>query len=312
MYQSPYARRRRGSRIRLLTALALVSVVLYFGWTNFNQTATFTALTAKFFGPIEPKSLPFSERALGAVIASSIKEFSDRSWLLGIVVIDLKTGLKYQFNPDQLFEAASLTKIPVLISSFQMIQRGQLSLDQKISIAASDIQDYGTSVLQYNGPGTQYSLKDLLWYMANRSDNTSFYVLSKLIGEKTINQNIKSWGYSKTDVSADRTTPSEMAEMFEEIYESKFVSAEFSSQMLSLMIDTNDESRIPADLPDEVKVFHKTGNATGGIQDVGAVTPPDRPYILAILTGDVDDENKATGIIAHLSRQVFDYMSSLE
>jgi len=44
------------------------------------------------------------------------------------------------------------------------------------------------------------------------------------------------------------------------------------------------ESRIPAGVPEGIRVAHKIGNEVGVISDAGIVFIPDKPFVLVILS----------------------------
>ena len=306
-----YPVRRRRSLKPWLFSLILVVLAAFGAWKVFalDEPFTLSGTTTKILGVFKPQ--PINPDTLGLKLKPYLEEFARRGWRIGLAVYDFKTKSSYNLNSTEVFEAASLTKLPVLLTAFDRIERGELNLNQMIEVRADQIHDYGTSVLQYHGPGTKYSLQDLLWYMANRSDNTSFQVLIDLLGTGSIEKNLHDWGFQTTSITDNETTPRGMMRMFDLIYNHKLIEPSFNNQMMMMLVETNDESRIPAGVSKEINVIHKTGNAIGGLQDAGVVELPDRPYEIAILTDNVDDEVRATELEAQISKVVFDYIKSL-
>ena len=62
---------------------------------------------------------------------------------------------------------------------------------------------------------------------------------------------------------------------------------------------------IPAGLPKDIVVGHKTGTITKIHHDAAIVYAP-RPYVLVIMTRGMADEAKSDLLIAEISRLVYD------
>lgn len=306
-------RQKRRSWKKLLIFFIAIGLLVYGGWNLFSSSAPFsyTGVGSGILGAFDKKPLPIDNEVLSVKLSPTIKKFTDRSWRVGIYVYDFKTGTSYGLNADDQFEAASLTKVPVLMTVLNEIQSGRMSMDQVLKIEANDWQVYGTSVLQYKGANTTYTVKELLWYMANRSDNTAFQKFVNLLGTKKISTNLYEWGFKVSNIEKDVTTPREMVRMFDLMYNAKLISGELNSEMLGLMVKTNEEDRIPAGIPAGVRVIHKTGNAIGGLQDSGVVELKNRPYSISILQDNVSDEGEAEVLSAEISRIVYDYLKTL-
>lgn len=306
-------RRKRRSWKKLLILLIALGGLAYGGWNLFSASAPFsyTGVGSGILGAFDKKPLPIDSEIISAKLSPTLKNFSDRSWRVGIYVYDFKTSSSYQLNADDQFEAASLTKVPVLMTVFDEIKLGRLSMDQSLKIEPADWQVYGTSVLQYRGPNTTYTVKELLWYLANRSDNTAFQKFVNLLGTKKIATNLYEWGFKVSDITKDVTTPREMGRMFDLIYNAKLVTGNLHKEMLDLMVKTNEEDRIPAGIPAGVRVIHKTGNAIGALQDAGVVELSNRPYSIAILQDNVDNEDEGEKLTAELSQIIYNYIKNL-
>ena len=63
---------------------------------------------------------------------------------------------------------------------------------------------------------------------------------------------------------------------------------------------------IPAGLPANTKVAHKTGSITKINHDAGIVYLPHRqPYVIVVLTRGLEDEKRAHQLIADISQTVY-------
>ena len=82
--------------------------------------------------------------------------------------------------------------------------------------------------------------------------------------------------------------------------------------MLSILLAQEFNDRIPAGLPSDVRVAHKTGDITAIAHDAAIVYPPSRPpYVLVVLTRGITDSAKSSKLIADISALVYAHNSAL-
>ena len=87
------------------------------------------------------------------------------------------------------------------------------------------------------------------------------------------------------------------------------VSKQASDAMIDILLDQRFNSIIPANLPAEVKVAHKTGSINGVHHDSGIVFLPDgRKYVLVILSKNLQDEDAATAVMASVSKIIYEHV----
>ncbi|MGH9176279.1 MAG: serine hydrolase, partial [Vicinamibacterales bacterium] len=90
----------------------------------------------------------------------------------GIWVKHLTSGEEAGVRADEIFNSASVIKIPVMVLAYQMADKGQSPLDQRITIKPQDIRG-GSGVFRYHDAGLQPTLRDVLMQMVITSDNTA-------------------------------------------------------------------------------------------------------------------------------------------
>lgn len=79
--------------------------------------------------------------------------------------------------------------------------------------------------------------------------------------------------------------------------------------MIGILLQQKHRSRIPAKLPPEGKVAHKTGSITGVGHDSGIIFLPDRrKYVLVLLSKNVKDEKAVIEAQAEVSKIIYDYV----
>jgi beta-lactamase class A len=87
-------------------------------------------------------------------------------------------------------------KIPVMVQAFQMAERGELKLDERISIRKEDIRG-GSGIFRYHDEGLQPTFRDVLLQMIVTSDNTATdLAIAKVGGVARVNAWLKQAGYA--------------------------------------------------------------------------------------------------------------------
>ena len=206
----------------------------------------------------------------------------------GTVAVSIKhlpTGQTFQHLADQPMPTASLIKLPVLVAMHQAIDAGKVSLDTEIKLQEEDMVP-GSGVLTGNfSPGTKIKLRDAARLMIVFSDNTATNLVVDQIGLDATAKLMDQMGYPNTKMHAKvfkretsifperskqfglgSTTANEMVGLLEKIAAGEVVSESASQAIIDLLYACDDRTKIPRELPSEVKVAHKTG-AVSNAQD---------------------------------------------
>jgi beta-lactamase class A len=218
---------------------------------------------------------------------------------------DLKTGQEFGIDENKALTGASLNKLPLVGYLYNLALRGKINLEEKVIIQKEDIQDYGTGSLRYEEPGQSYSLKNLAKLALEQSDNTAAHVLGVRLDLANVQKYINGLKFVSTDMANNKTTAAEMGKMLDLLYKRKISSETLTREFLDFMRDTDQEDRIPRNLPKGVVVYHKTGDSTGMIHDVGIIDDGENPFILAILTSDITDEEEAKVTIGKIAKFIY-------
>lgn len=226
---------------------------------------------------------------------------------------DFATGQEFGINENKVLTAGSLNKLLIISYLYNLARDNKIDLEDKITIQKKDIQDYGTGSLRYEGEGKPYTLKTLTQLALEQSDNTAAYVLSLRLGEDKIQEYGKKLGLVSTNMANNKTTARDMGKILELIYSGKITSDPLTAELLDFMKDTDFEDRLVRDIPKSVSVYHKASDAINMIHDVGIINPlreGDRelgnPFILAVLTSDIKDEEEAKKTIGKIAKFIYD------
>ena len=73
---------------------------------------------------------------------------------------------------DEIFNSASVIKIPVAIQALEMAEAQALDLSKRLTLTAADVRG-GSGIFRYHDAGLQPTMRDVLLQMIITSDNTA-------------------------------------------------------------------------------------------------------------------------------------------
>ncbi len=289
--------------ILLVSSLALAS--LFFFKHRLADRADVNSSAAENLQPTKGPTLASEEALLGQIK----NELEGKVGTYSVYVYDLDNGRSFGIHEKTVLTAASVAKIPILASLYYLSDRGEVDLDQTITLSQSDIQDFGSGTIRYAQPGTVYSLKTLARLMMEKSDNTAAYILGRqIIGFGKIQKLIQDWGLTQTDMENNKTSAQDMSILLTKMYKGELARDALTKEMLGFMTTSDFEDRIPLLLPKETAIYHKTGDEIGNTHDVAIIHTAKGTYFLGILALDLlNGEEEAKKAIAKVSKMVFDY-----
>ena len=232
----------------------------------------------------------------------------------GVVVYDPSSGKTVTLNADQRFVAASLSKLYALLTLYKAASRGELSLDDEISMLPSDVQPYGTGVLYKRPVGHTMTLRECAEFMIKESDNTAWVMLNRYLGEEKIEAELDRIGATSTAYwIPNTTTPNDVLLVLKEIADPSYTTPALSAEMLELMTNTSFEDRLPQPLPGGTRVAHKIGSYESTFSDAGIVFPEGRggtnqEYYIVIFSEGVP-EAEARETIRDISQAAYRVLS---
>jgi beta-lactamase class A len=217
-------------------------------------------------------------------------------------------------------------KVPVLITLFELVERGMIGLDDKLTVLRID-KVGGAGQLQFLHDGAEITVRDAAWLMTTISDNTATNLLLDRINIRRVWARMDSLGFPRTrvhhksflravsSVAPDSSlkyglgvsTPNEMARVFELLVRGRAVSPRADSIMLDILAHNEDGQLLQRFVAD-LRSPHKTG-ADDGIRTECAVwTLPDR-VIACVFTRDAVDkrwviDNEAQVLMARMGEAI--------
>jgi beta-lactamase class A len=231
---------------------------------------------------------------------------------------DLRSGRTWTHNPDDLYPAASLIKVPIMIAAFYKISEGQLSLDERLTITRRN-RVGGSGSLKWRPDGTKLTVREVLVYMINESDNTGTKMMLDRVGLGYVQQQFPRMGLLYTGIYEDGmsikggrvshenyTTAREMSMLMEKIYRGEAVDKPSSELMLEILKKPKAvASRLQKGMPSDWEIGHKTGLLRQACHDSAIFFTPNGDYQMTVLTGDNRTYSQAKDFITKLAHVTF-------
>ncbi len=225
-----------------------------------------------------------------------------------VSIADLATGEETDLNGDEQMKAASLVKLFVMAAVYERILD---PADEKERIEAEVSEE---------------EISRLLSDMITVSDNDAANTLLTYLGEgdahaglTVVNRYLAENGYENThmgrlfleeDPKDDNfTSANDCRKILEKIREGGCVNAEASEEMLSLLRQQTRTEKIPAGVSGAVTA-NKTGELAGEYgdyveNDAAIIELDDEPYILCVLSQNLNDSAAARSRITGISEAVW-------
>lgn len=248
---------------------------------------------------------------------------------------DLATGEVILINEKEKFHAASTMKTPVMIEVYKQAAEGKFSLHDSLVIrndfkSIVDSSHFSLSPEDdsdkelYKHVGEKKTISALVYDMIIVSSNLATNMVIEQVDAKNVTQTMRSLGADSIQVLrgvedskafekglSNTTNAFDLMVIFEKMAAGKAVSAEASQAMIDVLLDQRFNEIIPARLPKEVKVAHKTGDITGVRHDCGIVFLPDgRKYVLVLLSKKLEKPEAGIAAMAEVSEILYRYMTN--
>lgn len=214
----------------------------------------------------------------------------------GVVIKDLSTGWVFSINKDKFFASASMVKVPIMASLMVASCKGEINLKSRL-VLKNSFKVSGSGVLKDRVAGSEFSIEDLIELMITESDNTAANMLIDYMGFDTLNKYFKKLGLNNTNIVRlmmdfdsrqagveNYTTAQDLAFLLDRIYNNRLINKSVSRKCLEVLKRQKIRDRIPAKLPFNTIVAHKTGLERNVCHDAGIVFTPKGDFVICVLT----------------------------
>jgi beta-lactamase class A len=223
--------------------------------------------------------------------------------VVGIGVIDLRSGERFGVNDTLTFPQGSAIKIPILIELFRQASAGTLSLEERVPVRGAD-QVGGTGVIYWFGDGlSMISLRDLAVLMIVLSDNTATNILIDRVGMSAVNATMVSLGVPAIrlqrkmiqvrESAAGRenvATPAQAAELMRRVHVCDLPMPRARCDELRRILEIPKAGAFPSSVPSSVRVAWKPGTVEGVETSWGLFALPGNAYVVTAMVNYSDGE----------------------
>ncbi len=245
--------------------------------------------------------------------------------VVGYTVHNLDTGERLERRGDETFSTASLIKVSILVTVFDLVEQKKLSLDDPLTVLKID-KVPGSGQLQFLHDNSTITVRDAAWLMTTLSDNTATNLLLDRIIIRRVWDKMEKLGLPHTKVHSKSflriasvamdssvkyglgvTTPNEMARLFALLAEGRAVSPAADSAMLDMLAHNVDDTKLQRFVAG-LDVPHKTGD-TDQVRTECALFPLQTRVVTCVLTKENVDtrymiDNEAQVMMARMGEAV--------
>lgn len=241
-----------------------------------------------------------------ADLARAVASVPGRS---GIILLAADGSELFAHDADGSFPAASVIKIPLVMTLYADAAEGRLSLDERSSVGA---RVDGSGVLRHLPGVTDLTLRDLATLCVIVSDNTATNRLIERVGLDRVAERLREWGCTGTRLQramfdtdavkrgADNVmVPREMGGLLLRLLRGECGGRATSDAVLAVLEQTQDDALLRRYLPAGTRVAHKTGSLAQVRNDAGIVFA-ERPVIAVGCVSAVADVRAARPLLGLL------------
>ncbi|UHO39784.1 CGA/CIA family class A beta-lactamase [Chryseobacterium capnotolerans] len=253
---------------------------------------------------------------------------------VGVSVLGFEDPIRYSQNGNKKLAMMSVFKFHVACAALDLVDKGKLSLDQKIFIKKSDLYENTWSPYRVKYPegNREATVSEIIDYTVALSDNNLCDILIELVGGTQAVQKFMDFKgvkdfqikYSEHGMALNGwdslyknyTTTNSTVDLLKKFYEGKLLSKGSTDYLMQIMLDTKTgANKIVEQLPKGTPAAHKTDSSgrkdnslTIAENDMGIITLPNgKHYAIAIyVSNSKESEAENCKIISNISKAVWD------
>lgn len=260
----------------------------------------------------------------------------DKKATVGISVLGFENGFKYSKNADKKLPMQSVFKFHIAAAVLDFVDKGKLSLDQKIALDKSNLLENTWSPLRdkYPNGGVEIPLSEVLEMTVSRSDNNGCDILLRLLGgtqtvQKFMNaKGVKGFQIKYNEEAMHRdwnvqyenySTMTSATDVLKKFYDGKLLSKKSTDYLMKVMLSTSTGlNKLIEQLPKNTPVARKTGASgknkeglTGAENEIAIITLPNgKHYAIAVfVSNSMETDAVNCKMISDISKTIWDYFN---
>lgn len=260
----------------------------------------------------------------------------DKKATVGVSVLGFENGFKYSKNADKKLPMQSVFKFHIAAAVLDFVDKGKLSLDQKIALNKSNLLENTWSPLRdkYPNGGVEVPLSEILEMTVARSDNNGCDIMLNLLGgTQTVQKFMDSKGikgfqikYNEEAMHKDwnvqyenYSTMNSVTDVLKKFYDGKLLSKKSTDYLMKVMLSTSTGlNKLIEQLPKNTPAARKTGASgkndaglTGAENEIAIITLPNgKHYAIAVfVSNSMETDTFNCKMISDISKTVWDYFN---
>lgn len=257
---------------------------------------------------------------------------------VGVSVLGIDFPFSYNnANADKKLPMQSVFKFHIAMAVLDLVDKGKLSLDQKIFIKKSELlPETWSPIREKHLEGNfEMPISELIQYTVAQSDNVGCDVLLRLIGGTEVVQKFMDSKGTKNfrivyneeimqsawkNQYENYLTIRSSSKILKDFYLGKYLSKESTKFLMDVLYSTSTgPNKLVEQLPKNTKIAHKTGSSgknkdglTGAENDIAIITLPNgKHYAISVFVSDSMETSEVTcKIISDISKVVYDGLSN--
>jgi beta-lactamase class A len=248
---------------------------------------------------------------------------------ISLALCDLASGYQLLVKADTPFHPASTFKLGVMMEVFHQADQGKFSLDDPLTVKNSftSIADQSPFSLSreddsetdlYEKVGEQLPVRELTRRMICLSSNLATSLLIDKVGADRATSFMQELGTNDLIIRRgpednkayarglnNSATARSLMQVLVRLAKRSVVNPSASDEMIAILGMQHFNEGLPANLPEDVSVAHKTGWNEKLYHDAAIVYPPkNSPYVLVVLTSGLPEFSEAPRLAAALAREI--------
>jgi beta-lactamase class A len=263
---------------------------------------------------------------------------SEAKGTVGVAVMNLETRDTFTLNANLRYPMQSVFKFPLALAILDQVDKGKLTLDQKIHIRKEELLPTWSPIKKkYPEGNVDLPIREILGYTVSQSDNNGCDILFRLLGGTSrVNKYVHSIGIDSIAIAATEeematawnvqftnwAKPTAILQLLDGFYKGKYLSKSSTAFLRKLMEETSTGTgRIRGLLPKGTVVANKTGTSgtsdkglAYATNDVAIVTLPNGKHfaIVVFVCNATADEKTRDAVIAKITKVFWDYFVALK
>lgn len=236
---------------------------------------------------------------------------SDKATDVSVYFRKLDEGSYFSINPGILYNPASMIKIIYMLTYLKEAETNPAVLNKQIFFTRHFSEGNIQNIVDFHLTENKfYTVRQLMSFMIQHSDNDATILLSQNMNQKIYNQLFASLQIDLPDpVREYYINVSDYSKFFRVLYNATYLQPELSEYGLNLLTTSTYMEGLRKQLPPNVIVAHKFGERIIGnkaqLHEFGIVFINNNPYLIGVMTSGSNLKD-LQNVVATISKIAYD------